>query len=166
MAAGKGNIRLQFKYGIKNHLDEEHSEMLKSLKSLSTVAGSMGESAGKLLKALVAHVTEEEKTVVPLLSSIGDLVEGNADEMELSRLSLLGSALTETYAQFLKEHSDIERKAKSLLEIAGNTGNTMAASTIEGLQHHIFIEELFLYPFSILAAKYASLAVSENRRSR
>ena len=165
MTAGKGNLHLQFRYDIKKHLDQEHSELLKSLKSLSTIDGSTGESAGKLLKALVPHVTEEEKTVVPLLSSIGDLVGGNADMIELSRLALLGSALMESYNEFLKEHSDIERKAESLLETAKNTGNTEAASTIEELQHHILLEELFLYPFSILAGKYAALAASENRRS-
>jgi hemerythrin-like domain-containing protein len=165
MNAGKGNLHLQFRYDIKKHLAQEHSELLRSLKSLSTIDGSMGESAGNLLKSLVPHVMEEEKTVVPLLSSIEGLVEGNADMNELSRLSLLGSSLTETYADFLREHSDIEGKAENLLEIAKNTGNTEAVSTIEGLQHHIFIEELFLYPFSILAGKYAALRMSENRRS-
>ena len=165
MISGKGNLHLQFKYDIKKHLDQEHSELLKSLKSLSTIDGSMGESAGNLLKALVPHVAEEEKTVIPLLSSIRGLIEGNAGKKELLQLSLLGNKLTETYNEFLKEHSGIEGKAENLLGIARNAGYAEAVSIIEGLQHHIFLEELLLYPFSILAGKYAALKVSENSRS-
>ena len=166
MTPGKDNLHLKARHDIKKHLDQEHSELLNSLKSLSTIYGSIGESARALLRLLVPHVTEEEKMVIPLLSSIENLLEGRADKEELSHLSQLGNRLAENYNYFLKEHSDIEEKGESLLEMARNTGKTEAISTIEELQLHIFLEELFLYPFSILAGKYAALAVSEKSQSR
>jgi len=163
MISNDRNMRIHFKHDIRMHLDQEHRELLKSLKSLSLIRGSVGESALNLLKALEPHVSEEEKTVIPLLSSIGSLMEGKVGRKELSRLSLLGNKLTDAYTEFLKEHSDIDAKAEKLLEMAKKTGNEWAVPTIEGLRHHIFLEELLLYPFSILVGKYAAMIVSENR---
>ena len=145
-------------------LEEEHAELMGSLRSASKLGDETGKAVGRLLEKLEPHFEEEERLVTPCLGALADLAEGV--DATVHSLAQLSPQLKERYRTFYKEHETIKERAVIAGGIAAKEMHSGIADTIEALVHHAMVEEEVLYPSALVACMYAERLEAESERAR
>ncbi|MBX8637073.1 MAG: hemerythrin domain-containing protein [Thermoplasmata archaeon] len=132
-------------------LDEEHAELMGSLRKLSVSGLSTGTAVTDLLTVLEPHFAKEEKIVMPMLALAQRLAEG--DEVPIESAPQAAQEIEKEYRTMFREHAEIRVLAGRAREAALAEKNTDAVETMNWLSHHAEIEEAIVYPLALLAAR-------------
>lgn len=133
-------------------LEEEHSELMSSLRSASKSSDGTGKAVRRLLEKLEPHFEEEERLVTPCLAALTPLVEGK--ECVSKIIMRLLPRLEMKYSAFFEEHKIIKEIALEVRHIAAREGHSDTVDLIDGLIHHALIEEEVLYPSALVCGRY------------
>jgi hemerythrin len=143
-------------------LDEEHEELMSSIRECSKRKGETGKTVSQLLEVLEPHFEKEQKVVVPLLGSISELVSGE----KIANLNEIASAqapLLKEYEGMFEEHKTVRELISKAEKAARKEGNEDVVELLKGLAHHARIEEEVLYPSALLAGTLAKCLQPQER---
>jgi iron-sulfur cluster repair protein YtfE (RIC family) len=140
-------------------LDEEHEELMSSLREFSLSKGETGKSVFELMEVLQPHFEKEQKIVMPLLGSISELVSGEKIT-NLSEIANAQAPLLKEYETMFEEHSQVRTLIMKAEKAAREDGREDVIDLLEGLAHHARIEEEVLYPSALLAGTLAKCLLS------
>ncbi len=132
-------------------LDEEHAELMGSLRKLSISGLSTGAAVTDLLTVLEPHFAKEEEIVMPMLALAQRLAEG--DDVSIHSAPRAAKEIEKEYRTMFREHAKIRELAGRSGEAALAEKNADAVETINWLSHHAEIEEAIVYPLALLAAR-------------
>ncbi len=135
-------------------LEEEHSELMNSLRKASKSGDETGKAVKILLEMLEPHFQDEERLVTPCLAALTPLAEG--DITVSMQITPLLTELERRYRAFYDEHKVIRERALAVRIVAARDGHSDIVDLIDGLTHHAEIEEEVLYPAAIVSGKYAA----------
>lgn len=135
-------------------LDEEHDELIHSLRECAKKKTETGKAISELMEVLEPHFAKEQKIVMPLLGTVSDLVSGE----KVSNLYEIANAqapLLKEYQGMFEEHGRVRKLILKAEKAASHEGNQDTIDLLEGLAHHAKIEEEVLYPCALLAGTVA-----------
>ncbi len=139
-------------------LDEEHEELIHSLRSCATYKNGVGRAVSDLLEVLEPHFEKEQKLVMPLLGSISDLVSGEKIS-NLKEIAEEQAPLVQEYQKMFEEHGRVRDLILKAKKAARDEGNQEVIELLNGLAHHARIEEEVLYPSALLAGTVAKCLI-------
>ena len=135
-------------------LDEEHDELINSLRESAKEKTETGKAVAELMDVLEPHFEKEQKIVMPLLGSVSDLVSGekvsNLNEIATAQIPLL-----KQYQSMFEEHAIVRKLILKAEKAATREEKADVIDLLEGLAHHARIEEEVLYPCALLAGTVA-----------
>jgi len=149
---------------VPKALEEEHEELMGSLRRYSLEPGKLGERVRDVLEALEPHFEKEEKLAMPLLGVIHDLFEEKAEGLD--ELVECYRGMKEGHRVMLKEHEEIVRRVKRAEEEADLQGRRDVVERLRSLMHHAKVEEDVLYPAALLAGQAAQRLLGRRSEGR
>ena|SRR5579875_2885836 len=135
-------------------LDEEHKELMHSLRESAELKDKTGKAVSEILSVLEPHFAKENDLVMPLLGSISDLVSGEKVQ-NLAEIAASQAPLIKEYDTMFKEHARIKKLVTKAQSLAKEEKHHDVIEILEALAHHARIEEEVLYPAALLAATVA-----------
>lgn len=140
-------------------LEEEHEELMGSLRETSNRRDKTGEAVKDLLKTLEPHFEKEEKVAMPLLGVLPDLVSGNRIG-NLRQIVDSQEPLLQQYESMFQEHKSLVPLIEHAKDEAAKENHRETVEILEALVHHARIEEDVFYPAALLAGTLAKVLLS------
>lgn len=137
-------------------LEEEHEELMGSLRYASTLEDKTAKAVYELLRTLEPHFEKEEKVAMPLLGVLPDLVSGHRIE-NLKQIADSQEPLLREYETMFSEHKSLAPLIKKAKDEATKENHKETVEILDALAHHARIEEDVLYPAALLAGTLAKV---------
>src|SRR5487761_35473 len=135
-------------------LEEEHKEIMTSLKSSARFPDGTGKAVKELLEVLEPHFEKEEKVAMPVLGSLSQLVSGE-HVSNLIEIADSQGALLQEYGNMFQEHQILKQFIERAKTEANRDGHEEVSELLDALVHHARVEEEVLYPAALLAGTLA-----------
>src|SRR5487761_843954 len=135
-------------------LEEEHKEIMGSLRSSAHFPDGTGKAVKELLKVLEPHFEKEEKVAMPVLGSLSELASGE-HVSNLREIADSQGALLQEYENMFQEHLILKEFIKRAKAEAERDGHEEVSDLLDALVHHSRVEEEVLYPAALLAGTLA-----------
>lgn len=134
-------------------LHNDHQALLSELDQIASLKSGVAENAKNVANAFKSHFYREERTVLPQLSLLMAIAEGNWD-IDTKEALLKNNILLEEFHDLKKEHQEIFDAAKEMIKVAENEKNNDAKKIAESIILHIQVEEEVSYPAIMMISKY------------
>ena len=128
-----------------NLIENEHLELLESIRYASKEATEAGNLYSQILSLFEKHMDKERKTVFPLLGYLSDRLLSKS-MIDKSKLIEARDAFENEYEHMLEEHLAISSLLQKVIENGIRRKATDSVELAEKLLHHVELEEEMLYP--------------------
>ncbi len=135
-------------------LEEEHEEIMQSLRRSANLPDRTGKAVKDLLKTLEPHFEKEERVAMPVLGALTQLVSGDKFA-NLREIAESQGALLQEYENMFQEHAILKRLIEQAEAEAKEEKHDQVADMLGALAHHARVEEEVLYPAALLAGTLA-----------
>ena len=135
-------------------LEEEHEEIMQSLRQSANLSDGTGKAVKELLETLEPHFEKEERVAMPILGALTELVSGNKIA-NLREIAESQGALLREYESMFEEHAALKKFIERAVEEARKEKHEEVAEMLGALAHHAKVEEEVLYPAALLAGTLA-----------
>ena len=137
-------------------LEEEHGELMRTLRTAGNRQDKTGEAVRDLLGSLEPHFEKEERVAMPLLGVLPELVSGDKIE-NLRQIADSQEPLLHEYNSMFQEHKSLIPLIERATGEAAKENHSGTVETLEALVHHARVEEEVLYPAALLAGTLAKV---------
>lgn len=134
-------------------LQDDHQVLLSELKQVASLESGVAENAKNVANAFEAHFNREENTVLPQLSLLMAIAEGNWN-IDTKEALLENNILLNEFRDLKNEHKKIFDAAKEMIRVAEKEKNSDAKKIAESIMLHIQVEEEVSYPAIMMISKY------------
>ena len=135
-------------------LEEEHKEIMGSLRNAARFSDGTGKAVKELMKVLEPHFEKEEKVAMPVLGSLSELVSGE-HVSNLREIADSQGALLQEYENMFQEHQILKQFIERAKAEAKRESHEEVSDLLDALAHHAKVEEQVLYPSALLAGTLA-----------
>ena len=139
-------------------LEEEHEEIMQSLRQSANLPDGTGKAVKDLLKTLEPHFEKEEKVAMPVLGALTELVSGDKIA-NLREIAESQGALLQEYENMFQEHAALKKFIERAEAEARKEKHEEVAELLGALAHHARVEEEVLYPAALLAGTVAKCLI-------
>lgn len=136
-------------------LDDEHEELMGTLRKIGDRKNSTGKAVKELLRILEPHFEKEERVAMPLLGALPLLTSESRIE-NLKEIAGFREPLLQEYQSMFREHKSLTPLIERALSEARKERINDAVEVLEMLVHHVRIEEDILYPAALVAGTLAT----------
>ncbi len=134
-------------------LHDDHEALLSELNQIASLNTDVSKNAKNVANAFRSHFNREERTVLPQLSLLMAIAEGNWD-IDTREALLKNNILLNEFHDLKKRTSRIFAAAEEMIKVAENEHNKEAKKIAESIMLHIQVEEEVSYPAIIMISKY------------
>lgn len=134
-------------------LQLDHEVLLSKLNEIASTESNVALNAKNVADVFRAHFRREEKTVLPQLSLLMTIVEGQWS-IDTKEALLKNNILIKEFQELKGEHQKIHKAAEEMVKVSLKENNKEAKKIAEEIILHIQIEEEVSYPAILLINKY------------
>lgn len=142
-------------------LKNDHAKLLLELKDVAAPETEVAQKAEIVANKFHSHFIREERSVLPHLSLLLTIANGQWNVESDEILSMTDKLLKEFY-ELQEEHKKIIECIKDMIVAAKKENNNQAEKLADKLTLHIEIEEEVLYPAVMLIDKYLNIIKPKN----
>ncbi|HKW05877.1 MAG TPA: hemerythrin domain-containing protein [Nitrososphaerales archaeon] len=142
-------------------LDKEHEEIMELLRNYAKLKDKTGEAIRGLEEALVPHFKKETKIVTPVLGLLPSLVKRETPK-NLREIAESQEGILLEYENMFREHAEIQKLVSEGKLFSLHEEHNEVADLMDGLAHHMKVEEEVFYPAALIAGTVAKCLMSSS----